>query len=338
MYQRWHRRLLPPDIALEVCAMDRGDQAAAGAEVRVLLGDQDDPSAPHATSPRESAAPQGDLPARGCGADQGAADSRPSAFPDWAVPQLDAAVAIVHRAQDSGERQHVAAVLHRDWFCPSVGRAGEVLRAGRPLAGLYRSAHAGSTRQRAGEVEIVRRHDVIGGDGWWRTWGESWTPPRSRPGSIRLLLTPRPDALADVVRLITGALLDSSQPWLLACATDPRRLRRTGGVVLDLADLADLTPATLDELVPLLRHVAPPLCLPVAPGIALAEFPDNGMTFGETQLVENYAAALDEVLRAKPSSAKGRYLKKVTVSTTMGPGIPVDPNRTRNLTVDEPTA
>ena len=61
-------------------------------------------------------------------------------------------------------------------------------------------------------------------------------------------------------------------------------------------------------------------------------------SFDDTKLVENYAAALDEVLRAKPAAAKGRYLKKVTISTTMGPGIPVDPNRTRNLTVDEPTA
>jgi large subunit ribosomal protein L1 len=60
-------------------------------------------------------------------------------------------------------------------------------------------------------------------------------------------------------------------------------------------------------------------------------------SFDETKLVENYAAALDEVLRAKPSSAKGRYVKKVTLSTTMGPGIPVDPNRTRNMLVDEPT-
>ena len=42
--------------------------------------------------------------------------------------------------------------------------------------------------------------------------------------------------------------------------------------------------------------------------------------------------ALDEVLRAKPSSSKGRYLKKVTVSTTTGPGIPVDPSVTRNFT------
>ncbi len=54
-------------------------------------------------------------------------------------------------------------------------------------------------------------------------------------------------------------------------------------------------------------------------------------SFGETKLVENYAAALDEVLRAKPSSAKGRYIKKVTIATTSGPGIPVDPARTRNL-------
>ena len=61
-------------------------------------------------------------------------------------------------------------------------------------------------------------------------------------------------------------------------------------------------------------------------------------SFTEVQLVENYAAALDEVVRAKPSSAKGRYLKKITFSTTMGPGIPVDPNRTRNLLEETQTA
>jgi large subunit ribosomal protein L1 len=48
-------------------------------------------------------------------------------------------------------------------------------------------------------------------------------------------------------------------------------------------------------------------------------------------LAENYAAALEEVLRLKPASSKGRYLRKVTVSTTMGPGIQVDPNRTKNV-------
>ena len=59
-------------------------------------------------------------------------------------------------------------------------------------------------------------------------------------------------------------------------------------------------------------------------------------SFSDTQLVENYAAALDEVLRLKPSSSKGRYIKKVVVSSTMGPGIQVDPNRTRNLTEETP--
>jgi large subunit ribosomal protein L1 len=57
-------------------------------------------------------------------------------------------------------------------------------------------------------------------------------------------------------------------------------------------------------------------------------------SFDETQLVENYAAALDEVLRLKPSAAKGRYIRKATMSTTMGPGIPVDPNKTRALLED----
>ncbi|MDI2029085.1 50S ribosomal protein L1 [Saccharopolyspora sp. TS4A08] len=52
-------------------------------------------------------------------------------------------------------------------------------------------------------------------------------------------------------------------------------------------------------------------------------------SFDTDKLVENYAAALDEILRAKPSASKGRYLKKVTFTTTMGPGIPVDPAATR---------
>jgi large subunit ribosomal protein L1 len=61
-------------------------------------------------------------------------------------------------------------------------------------------------------------------------------------------------------------------------------------------------------------------------------------SFDPEKLVENYAAALDEVIRAKPSAAKGRYLRKVTFSTTMGPGIPVDPARTRNMLTEEPVS
>lgn len=54
-------------------------------------------------------------------------------------------------------------------------------------------------------------------------------------------------------------------------------------------------------------------------------------SFTEIQLVENYAAVLDEVLRSKPSASKGKYLRKVAIATTMGPGIQVDPNVTRNF-------
>ncbi|MEY9888280.1 large subunit ribosomal protein L1 [Catenulispora sp. MAP12-49] len=59
------------------------------------------------------------------------------------------------------------------------------------------------------------------------------------------------------------------------------------------------------------------------------------VSFSEQQLAENYAAALEEVLRVKPSAAKGRYLKKVTFATTMGPGIQVDANRVRNVAGDD---
>ncbi|QAY70069.1 50S ribosomal protein L1 [Xylanimonas protaetiae] len=60
------------------------------------------------------------------------------------------------------------------------------------------------------------------------------------------------------------------------------------------------------------------------------------VSFDEAKLVENYAAALDEILRLKPSTSKGRYLTKATISTTMGPGIPVDPSRTTKLTEETP--
>jgi large subunit ribosomal protein L1 len=59
------------------------------------------------------------------------------------------------------------------------------------------------------------------------------------------------------------------------------------------------------------------------------------VSFSDQQLAENYGAALEEVLRVKPSSSKGRYLKKITFSTTMGPGVLVDANRVRNVTTDD---
>ena len=59
--------------------------------------------------------------------------------------------------------------------------------------------------------------------------------------------------------------------------------------------------------------------------------------FEERRLLENYAAVMDELIRAKPSAAKGRYIRSVTFTTTMGPGIKVDPGRVRDI-VEETAA
>jgi large subunit ribosomal protein L1 len=59
--------------------------------------------------------------------------------------------------------------------------------------------------------------------------------------------------------------------------------------------------------------------------------------FEEQSLLENYAAVIEELIRAKPSAAKGRYIRSVTFATTMGPGVKVDPSRTRDI-VEEPVA
>jgi large subunit ribosomal protein L1 len=61
-------------------------------------------------------------------------------------------------------------------------------------------------------------------------------------------------------------------------------------------------------------------------------------SFSEQALVENYGAALEEILRLKPSAAKGRFVQKATMTTTMGPGIPLDPSRTRNLLAQDTEA
>ncbi len=55
-------------------------------------------------------------------------------------------------------------------------------------------------------------------------------------------------------------------------------------------------------------------------------------SFGERELVENYAALVEEIVRAKPAAAKGRYIRQITLTSTMGPGIRVDSTRTRGIT------
>ena len=60
-------------------------------------------------------------------------------------------------------------------------------------------------------------------------------------------------------------------------------------------------------------------------------------SFDAQQLLENYAAVIEELVRAKPSVAKGRYLRSVTLASTMGPGVKIDPSRTRDI-VEEASA
>jgi large subunit ribosomal protein L1 len=54
-------------------------------------------------------------------------------------------------------------------------------------------------------------------------------------------------------------------------------------------------------------------------------------SFDERALTENYAAVVDEIVRAKPAAAKGRYIRQITLTSTMGPGIHVDPQKTRGI-------
>jgi large subunit ribosomal protein L1 len=62
------------------------------------------------------------------------------------------------------------------------------------------------------------------------------------------------------------------------------------------------------------------------------------VSFDEHKLLENYAAVVDELVKAKPSAAKGRYLRSITLASTMGPGVKVDPSKTREIIEEAPAA
>jgi large subunit ribosomal protein L1 len=62
------------------------------------------------------------------------------------------------------------------------------------------------------------------------------------------------------------------------------------------------------------------------------------VSFDERKLLENYAAVIEELVRAKPSAAKGRYLRSITLASTMGPGVKVDPSKTREIIEEAPAA
>ena len=70
---------------------------------------------------------------------------------------------------------------------------------------------------------------------------------------------------------------------------------------------------------------------------AILHLPIGKTDFDDRSLLENYAAFIEELVRAKPAAARGRYLRTITLATTMGPGVRVDPSRTRNI-VEEAVA
>ncbi|MVA75569.1 50S ribosomal protein L1 [Auraticoccus sp. F435] len=132
----------------------------------------------------------------------------------------------------------------------------------------------------------------------------------------------------DLVEKITGGYLDfdavvatpdmMGKIGRLGRVLGPRGLMpnpKTGTVTVDVAKaVSDIKGGRIEFRVD--RH-------------ANLQFIVGKTSFGEDQLQDNYFAALDEVLRLKPSSSKGRYIKKITVSSTMGPGVLVDANRVK---------
>jgi large subunit ribosomal protein L1 len=68
---------------------------------------------------------------------------------------------------------------------------------------------------------------------------------------------------------------------------------------------------------------------------AIVHLPIGKVSFEEQALLENYAALIEEIQRAKPAAAKGRYIHTVTLTTTMGPGVKVDPSRLRDIVEEQ---
>lgn len=189
-------------------------------------------------------------------------------WPAWARAQLVAAIGV---AAGVDSDRPVAVELYERWFCRSP-----IAVTPRPLVGEYRRAHAGNAVSILDGLPVLERQDRIGRDGWWRTWNTSWRPRRA---DTRVLLSPRPDAVVDVVGELTGALRDV--PYLLSCPTAAARLARAGSIVLHVPRVTSVPPGLLVSLATSLQPDTPPLCLPVAPGVAVAQLPDNGMSFGE---------------------------------------------------------
>jgi hypothetical protein len=235
------------------------------------------------------------------GGRRGSRPPRATTWPDWAVPQLEQAADVAARVTSVNGHPVLAAELYRRWFNPVIGSGVTHRRA---LAGVYRAAHASSgVRVQRDEVWVVDRHDVVGRDGWWRTWNEGWVPTRSRTEGVRVMFSPQPECVAEFVHVMTDRMREVPSPWLLACATDPARLGRTAAAILYVPSLDDVPSALLDDVAPTLRDATPPLCLPLVAGAALGQSPGNGMSLGEHRCHLVALALRDGAARRDPLAA-----------------------------------
>ncbi len=169
------------------------------------------------------------------------------------------------------------------------GRARALLRGG--YAHTDGSDRAGLPLQVGEQVLAVPRSGGVESEGWWRTWGGGWDPRKAPDDAIRIYFCPEVSQLPALVGCLTATLEQRGEPWLLKAAVQGQHLGRADAVVVYLRDKA-----AFDDIVGCARTrvrpgTGPPLTVPLAPGVAWAEDPGDGRSFGESRC-EIVAAAL----------------------------------------------
>lgn len=204
----------------------------------------------------------------------------PELFPDDLVQ--------VFRAADETAR-----VWEDGWAAERVGAAGSVIaRRGGEVRMADRCDYVapgaiGVLPQPGDALVLAGRRDRVDPDGtWWRTGGRSWRFTHTHPGLVRLYLSFDFEYLPEVVARLTGAFGDVDWPWMLKCSVDPDTHARPDATVLYISlDGVEALAAEIDAvaaaLAPHARSCAPPLTLPIHPGVAVAFDPPEGQSFGE---------------------------------------------------------